>query len=131
MRFEVISAFVIGGLLPTLETIRRGLDHWTVNFTTMFEDHVGGGLLLVAGLASARFKPYAPLLLLTAWAYVTGMMGSSFWDQLESTIRGVDLEPNNPVVLAFKLVLWGTCVISLILSFRRVREESRRDRGGA
>jgi len=129
MRFEVISAFVIAGLLPTLETIRRGFDHWTVNFTTMFEDYVAGGLLFLAGFASTRSKPYAPLLLLTAWAYVTGMMGSSFWDQLESTIRGVELEPNNPVVLGFKLLLWGTCVISLVLSFRRASEEWRARRG--
>ena len=46
MRFEVIAAFVIGALLPVLETVRRGIGHWAINFTTMFEDYVGGALLL-------------------------------------------------------------------------------------
>jgi len=129
MRFEVISALVMGVLLPTLETIRRGLDHWAVNFTTMFEDYVAGGLLLVAGFVSTQSKPNGPLLLLAAWAYVTGMMGGSFWDQLESTLRGVELEPNNAVILVFKLLLWGTCVVSLVLSFRRAFAENRRGQG--
>ncbi|HWL92924.1 MAG TPA: hypothetical protein VNT79_05270 [Phycisphaerae bacterium] len=119
MRFELLSAFALGSLLPMLETARRGFDHWTVSLTTMFEDYVAGALLLVAGIASIRAKPFAPQLLLVAWAYVTGMMSSSFWSQLESTIKGVDLEPNNSLVLLIKLLLWGTCVVSLVLSFRR------------
>ncbi|HKG59299.1 MAG TPA: hypothetical protein VKB05_05925 [Pyrinomonadaceae bacterium] len=40
MRFEVVAALVIGILLPVLETARRGISHWTVNFTTMFEDYL-------------------------------------------------------------------------------------------
>lgn len=126
MRFQVAAAFVVGALLPILETVRRGFAHWTVEFTTMFEDYVAGALLLVAGLAAARGKPFAPLLLVTAWAYVTGMMSSSFWDQLEITVRGVDLEPYNAFVLTFKLLLWSTCVSSLVLSFRDAASESRR-----
>ena len=126
MRFEVIGAFVVGALLPILETLRRGLGHWTVNFTTMFEDYVAGALLLVGGCASIRSKSYAPLLLLVAWAYVTGMMGGSLWDQLESTIRGVDLEPFNSTVVVFKLVLWSTCVMSLVSSYRHAIAERLR-----
>jgi hypothetical protein len=118
MRFEAIAALAVGSLLPILETARRGIGYWTVEFTTMFEDYVAGALLLVAGFAAIRARPSAPLLLVTAWAYVTGMMSSSFWDQLEITIRGVDLEPNNSTVLVFKLLLWGTCIISLAFSFR-------------
>jgi hypothetical protein len=129
MRLEVVSAFVVGILLPALETVRRGLGHWTVNFTTMLEDYVAGGLLLVGAFACTRSKSYAPRLLLVGWAYVTGMMGSSFWDQLESTIRGVDLEPNNSAVLAFKLILWATCLISLVSSY--VHALAERGRRGA
>jgi hypothetical protein len=126
MRFEVTAALVVGALLPLLETIRRGVAYWTVNVTTMLEDYVAGGLLLVAGFLAIRAKPSAPLVLVAAWAYVTGMMSSSFWYQLESTIRGVDLEPRNSTVLAFKVLLWGTCVISLLLSLRRAAGKSRR-----
>jgi hypothetical protein len=119
MRFEVIAAFIIGVLLPTLETIRRGITHWTVNVTTMAEDYFAGGLLLAAAFLSLRRKPSAPRLLLVAWAYVTGMMSSSFFYQVETTIRGIDLEPRNSVVLAFKFFLWAACVISVVFSFRR------------
>ncbi len=119
MRFEVISAFVIGALLPILETLRRGIGHWMVNSTTMFEDYLAGSLLLIGGWLSIRRRPYAPLFLVLAWAYSTGMMGGSFWGQLESTLRGAETEPNNMTVILFKLALWSTCVISLVLSFRR------------
>ena len=42
VRFEVITAFTIGILLPILETYRRGVGYWGVEFTTMFEDYVDG-----------------------------------------------------------------------------------------
>ncbi len=129
MRFEVAAALVGGAPLPILETMRRGFDHWAVNFTTMFEDYLAGALLLTGGLASARTKPYGSLLLLTAWAYVTGLMGSSSWDQLESTIRSIDLEPHNSTVLAIKLLMWGTCVSALLLSFREALNEARKSGG--
>jgi hypothetical protein len=45
MRFEVTAAFAMGVMLPVLETARRGISHWTVNFTTMFEDYLAGALL--------------------------------------------------------------------------------------
>ena len=118
MRFEVGAAVVGGVLLPLLETVRRGIAHWAVEVTTMAEDYVTGALLLAAGLASTRSRPYAPVLLVTAWAYAAGLMGTSFWGHLEETLRGAEMEPNNAVVLAVKTLLWGTCIVALILSFR-------------
>jgi hypothetical protein len=53
MRFEVIAAFVIGVLLPVLETCRRGIGYWRVDFTTMFEDYVAGALLLIGAWVSS------------------------------------------------------------------------------
>jgi hypothetical protein len=70
-------------------------------------------------MAIGTTPPYAPAFLLLAWAYCTGMMGSSFWYQLELTLRRAETEPNNMTVLLFKLALWSTCVTSLALSFRR------------
>ena len=118
MRFEVSAAFAIGMLLPVLETSRRGISHWSVDFTTMFEDYVAGALLLVGGWASYRARHWGGLFLVLAWAYVTGMMGGSFWYQLEDTIRGNAAEPNNLLVVIVKFLLWVTCVASLLLSFR-------------
>ena len=118
MRFEVIAAFAIGILLPLLETCRRGISHWSVSFTTMFEDYVAGALLLIGGWASYRKRHWGTLFLLLAWAYVTGMMGGSFWSQLELTFRHVPAEPNNMPVVVVKFLLWGTSVVSLILSYQ-------------
>ncbi len=125
MRFEVVAAFIMGALLPLLETLRRGISHWLVNSTTMFEDYVAGLLLLMAAWASVANRRHALSLLVVAWAYVTGMMGGSFWYQLEFTLRGEAVEANNAVVLIVKCLLWSTCLISLVLSFRRLSSSLR------
>ena len=126
MRFEVIAAFVIGVLLPVLETGRRGISTWAVNFTTMFEDYLAGALLLVGGWAAYRSKSWGALFLVLAWAYFSGLMTSSFVSQLEETLRQTASEPGNLLVLVVKFLLWSVCVISLVLSFRTVtRNRSR------
>jgi hypothetical protein len=122
MRFEVGAAFAIGVLLPVLETVRRGIGEWAVDFTTMFEDHVAGVLLLVGGWAARRGPPWSATFLVVAWSYVTGMMSSSFWYQVEETARGTVQEPAE--VLIVKALLWGTCVVALVSAFRRSRRGS-------
>jgi len=122
MRFEVIAAFVIGVLLPVLETGRRGISHWTVNFTTMFEDYLAGALLLVGGWAAYKSKSWGALFLVLAWAYFSGLMTSSFVGQLEETLRQTGSEPGNLLVLVIKFLLWSICVTSLVLSFRTVMQ---------
>jgi len=119
MRFEVIAAFIIGILLPVLETGRRGIGHWAIEFTTMFEDYLAGLLLLIGAWAAYRERPWGPTFLLLAWAYFSGLMSSSFWYQLEETFRQTATEPNNLLVVIVKFLLWGTCMLSLVLSFRR------------
>jgi hypothetical protein len=79
MRFEVVAAFVSGILLPVLETGRRGIGFWAGDFTTMFEDYVARALLLIGGWAAYRARSWGAMFLLLAWAYVTGLMSSSFW----------------------------------------------------
>jgi hypothetical protein len=119
VRFEVIAAFAIGALLPILETYRRGIGYWGVEFTTMFEDYVAGALLLIGGWASYRARPWGGTFLVLAWAYVAGLMGSSFWSQLEETLRHTASEPDNLLVVVVKSLLWGISVVSLVLSFKR------------
>jgi len=118
MRFEVTAAFVIGVLLPVLETGRRGISHWAINFTTMFEDYLAGALLLVGGWAAYRSKSWGALFLILAWAYFSGLMTSSFVGQLEETLRQTASGPGNMLVLVVKFLLWSVCVVSLVLSFR-------------
>ena len=118
MRFEVIAAFAIGVLLPVLETGRRGITHWTINFTTMFEDYLAGLLLLIGGWAAYRSKSWGAVFLVWAWASFSGLMTSSFLGQLEDTLRQTASEPGNGLVLVVKFLLWSVCVVSLVLSFR-------------
>jgi hypothetical protein len=120
MRFEVTAGFVIGILLPVMETARRGIGHWAVEFTTMFEDYVAGGLLLLGAWAATRARPWGSTFLLLAWAYFAGLMSSSFWWQLEEAFRHTASETNSLLVLVVKFLLWITCVVSLVLAFRRV-----------
>src|SRR5215211_887151 len=118
MRFEIIAAFMIGVLLPLLETARRGITHWTINFTTMFEAYLAGALLLIGGWAAYRSRTWGPVFLVLAWAYFSGLITSSFVGQLEETLRQTASEPNNSLVVVVKFLLWSVCVVSLVLSFR-------------
>jgi hypothetical protein len=119
--FETTAALVIGVLLPLLETMRRGLGYWAVNATTMLEDYLAGAVLLVAGVAARRGARFAAPLLLAAWAGVSTMMTLSLVGQIEATVRAVELEPNNGVVLMFKVLLWATSAVALVRSFRAVQ----------
>lgn len=121
MRYEIASAFAVGVLLPVLETVRRGPGYWAVDSTTMLEDYLAGAVLLFAGLAAKRGVTFANPLLLAAWAAVSGMMTISLISQVEDTVRAIDLEPSNNIVLGFKLVLWAACFVALIRSFRAVQ----------
>ena len=118
MRFEIAAAFALGALLPVLETARRGITHWTVNFTTMFEDYLGGALLLTGAWAAYRAKSWGAVFLLLAWGSISGLMTSSFVAQLEATLRQTATEPHNLVVLVVKFLLWTVGMVSLFLSFR-------------
>ena len=124
VRFEVGAAFWIGVLLPVLETVRRGFGYWAIDATTMLEDYLAGALLIVAGLAAWRGAAFARPLLLAVWAGVSAMMSISLISQIEDTARANDLEPNNSLVLMFKVLLWVTCMVALHRSFRLVQQSA-------
>ena len=100
MPYTVRGAFVIGLLLPVLETYRRGMAHWRVESTTMLEDYLAGALLLVAASAALSHRVWARDLLLVAWAWLTGMMTISLVDHIEITLREGSQEPDNAIVIA-------------------------------
>ena len=122
MRFEIGAAFAIGILLPVLETYRRGVGYWRVETTTMLEDYLAGVVLIFAGWAATRRTRFGATILLVAWAGVTAVMTLSLISQIEDTIRAVELEPHNPVVLCAKTMLWLVCATSLVMSFRAVEQ---------
>ena len=119
MRFEVLAAFTLGILIPLLETLRRGIGYWAIEFTTMFEDYAAGGLLLIAGWAAHRRLSWGDTFLVLAWGYLTGLLSSSFWSQLEETLRGSASDLHNLEVVVVKFFLWSVCVVSAVLSFKR------------
>ena len=59
------------------------------------------------------------LALTAACLVVTGILDFTF---ARSTVPG--LEPNNLLVIIVKFLLWITCVLSLILSFRQTLPRS-------
>ena len=123
MRFDIGAALAIGVLLPALETFRRGMATWRTDFTTMFEDYVAGALLLLGARAALRSPMQGTVLLLIAWSYVTGLMSSSVWYQLEETLRGTVEEPAE--VLIVKLMLWSTCIAGVITAARHLKSRAR------
>lgn len=122
MRFEVISAFVIGGLIPILATClhycRHGFSLSFADFTGNLADYLVGVLLLAGGWVSVRAKSFAPVFLALAWAYCSSLMVSSFLGQIEDTLRGQP-DPGNTLIIVFKLAILSICVVSLVRSFRR------------
>jgi len=86
LRFEVLSAFAMGIVLPLLATC---LEFCRQGFTLSFAD-VRGDLqdYLSGGWASVRLRSFAPVLTVLAWAYFTSMMVDSSWGQIEDTLRG-------------------------------------------
>ena len=119
VRLEAKAALALGILLPTLETCRRGMSEWGLDFTTMFTDYLAGALLLIGAWAAYWVRPWADSWLLVAWGWVTGMMVMSFSDQLEGTIRNTSTEPFNSLVLTIKFVLLSISLLGLISSFQR------------
>jgi len=73
---------------------------------------------LFAGWAFVRAKKTAPVWLVLAWAYGTSLMLSSSWGQIQDTLQGHP-EPENTAIVLGKLVILTTCLVSLMLSFRR------------
>jgi hypothetical protein len=119
VRFDVVAAILLGILLPTLETVRRGIDHWSVSFTTMLEDYLAGAALIACAVGALRGARWAPLSLLIVWSGVASMMLLSTVSQIEHHFWGHDPEPRSGVVLCAKLLLLLACVVALIQSVRR------------
>ena len=119
VRFEVITAVLLGLLLPILETVRRGIGYWSVDFTTMFEDYAGGMALLVAALGVWRNARWAPMWMLISWSGVSFMLVLSTTSQIEKHWRG-DLEPHSAWVLATKVLLLLVSAYALKCAVQRV-----------
>ena len=128
MKIVVFFTYLLGIGLPTLETYRRGFDHWLVNSMTMAGDYLMGALLLSAALSLALKKAYASLLLVIAWAYVLGVMNAAFWGHLEGHLRGItqcDNDPSEVNAIIIKGIMWLIALICLVISARGLHKQHR------
>jgi len=125
MRFELLAAYVMGVALPVLEVMRR-----RTNFDTIagyVDDFIAGGLLLYAARSVSRERAGGPVLLVVAWAVLSGGLYSSFFGQLEShNPNDVSGLPNLTVVV-IKGILYAVALTGLYLSTRAaIRQGSGR-----
>jgi hypothetical protein len=116
MRFEHAAAYAMGIGLPLLEVMRR-----RTNFSTVagyVDDFIAGALLLYAARAVSQGRRGGNVLLVLAWAVLSGGLYGSFFGQLESTAAyDVGGLPNMAVVL-IKGVLYAITLTGLVLSTR-------------
>lgn len=123
MRFNVVAAIALGILIPTLETVRRGMGYWLVSFTTMFEDYLAGVALIVCAFGALRGARWAPLSLLVVWSGVMFMMLLSTVSQIERHFWSDDPEPRSGIVLCAKLLLLLVCVVAFSQSVRHPKAQ--------
>ena len=118
MRFEVAAAYVLGVALPVLEVCRRGNDFGHV--AAYADDFLAGGLLLWAAVSASMRRPAAPVLLVVAWAVLSGGFYYSFFGQLENTARSDVSGLPNLAVVGIKGTLYAVVIVALVLSARRL-----------
>jgi hypothetical protein len=117
-RFEVVAAYALGVALPVLEVCRRGNDF--SHIAAYADDFLAGGLLLSAAIATSKRLPIAPILLVVAWAILSGGFYYSFFGQLESTVRSDVSGLSNMTILVVKGALYIVVLVALVLAIRHL-----------
>ncbi|MEM9568649.1 MAG: hypothetical protein AAF974_10115 [Cyanobacteria bacterium P01_E01_bin.34] len=129
MKTVHILAYVMAAVFILGETLRRGVDYFSINATTMIEDYLCGFLLLSAAIVFHRRGFFASALMSSAWAYGTGGMFVPFAAHLEAWIRGETFRLDHPhedlnsVIL--KGVIWAVCLVCFTISLRHVKNIER------
>ena len=124
MAYVMSFVFIIG------ETSRRGFEYFSVNATTMVEDYLCGILLLTAAIFWSKNYVKAPSLMAAAWGYATGGRFVPFFAHLEAYTQGVTFRVDHPhedlnsVIL--KGVIWGICLVCLVITLRNSEIGSHR-----
>jgi hypothetical protein len=120
MRFEVGAAYAMGVGLPLLEASRRRTNF--ENFHSYVDDFIIGGLLLYAAYAVTRERRSGPVLLVIAWAVLSGgLYGSFFWQLFSPEAQDVG-GLSNHIVVIIKGLLYATSLAGLWFSARTAIE---------
>jgi hypothetical protein len=116
-RFEVSAAYVLGIMLPVLETARR-----RTNFDDIpayIDDFLIGALLYWSARSVSRGHAHGPALLIAAWGILCGGLWSSFFGQLQGVGANDISGLRNGVVVLIKGALYLVALAALYLSVRR------------
>jgi hypothetical protein len=90
LKTSMRMAIALGIFLPALETVRRIHQILVPEyFFRWFDDHMLGGLLLLAAFAVSRNKPNCIEYLIAAWGAATGALALSLLGQLDEYIHRV------------------------------------------
>jgi hypothetical protein len=113
-RFEVVSAYVLGALIPILEVLRRRTNfeqpEWYI------DAFIAGGLLLFGAASVSRRRPYGPALLAGAWGVLCGGLYGSFFAQLRATTPADISGLPNAVSAGFKGVIFVWAAAAFVRS---------------
>lgn len=121
IRFSRWLAVVGGILAPLLETIRRW-STWQQTPANLFDDYIMGAFLLYAAWRTGQDVRSGQRFLIAAWSFACGLGYYSFFGQLDSLRLG----QRDPAAIASEWVLlikgiaWGSAIIALALSVRRL-----------
>src|SRR5688572_29709408 len=116
LRFSHWTAFVVGIVLPILETYRR----WDnlLDWPSWLDDYIAAGLLLYAWRAGQGSLVYSRPYLMAAWGYTTGMAYMAFFGHLQRA-ETVDVSGfSTEFVLQFQAFGLGLAVFGLIGAWR-------------
>ena len=116
MRFEHAAAYGMGVGLPFLEALRRKTNFEFI--ASYVDDFIAGALLLWAARAVSRGKPSGPVLLVMAWATLSGGLYGSFFGQLERMAETDVGGLPGATVVAIKGVLYAITLAALVCSVR-------------
>lgn len=116
---------IVGGILaPLLETIRRW-STWQQSPANLFDDYIMGAFLLYGAWRVGKDIRSGQRFLVAAWAFACGLGYYSFFGQLDSLRLGQhDPAPiASEWVLLIKGIAWGSAIIALVISLRRLPEK--------
>lgn len=128
IKFSRWLALMGGILVPLAETIRRW-STWQQSPGNLFDDYILGAFLLYGAWRVGKDPRSGQRFLAAAWALACGLGYASFFGQLQRLrLHEADPAPiSSEWVLIIKGVLWGSAIVALAMSLRRLPEsESRR-----
>ncbi|CAH0991152.1 hypothetical protein SIN8267_01254 [Sinobacterium norvegicum] len=122
MKFVYYMTYVMILVYTLGETVRRGVDYFAINATTMLEDYSAAVFFTLAVWTWHKASPYAEKIMLLAWAYATGAMFVPFFAHLEAYLRGATFREDHIHTDVESIILkgsiWLVSVMCLYITFR-------------